>query len=170
DAELGTAGAGRIPLQLLAFDPDAAKQLLWFRSGLAGESFDTIAQQLGRPTDQIGKPLPGQPQRFSLWANVETALPNTTVWARLRDADGRYQLFQLGTLDFTGWHQLSGALSAIGGSPAFPVRLVAIVMTEPGSQLQGKPEPIYFDDFSVTQPDGSTQVVDDFEQSSDWRP
>ncbi len=170
DAELGTPGVGRIPLQLLAFDPQAAKQLLWFRSGLAGETLDTIAQQLGRPTEQIGKPLPGQPASFSLWANIEAPLPNTTVWARLRDANGHYQLFQLGSLDFSGWHQLGGPLNGIGGAPAFPVNLVAIVMTEPGSQLQGKPAPIYFDDFSVTQPDGSTQVVDDFEQASDWRP
>jgi len=170
DVELGTAGAGRVPLQLLAFDPDAARQMLWFRNGLAGESLDAIAGQLGKPTAQIGKPLPGQPVSFSLWAKMQSPQPNTTVWARLRDANGEYQLFQLGTLDFTGWQQLTGKLSNVGSAPAFPASLVAIVMTEPGSQLQGKPEPVYFDDFSVAQPDGTSQVVEDFEQSTDWRP
>jgi len=170
DAELGTPGAGRVPLQLLAFDPSAARQMLWFRGGLAGESLDTITEQLGKPTAQIGKPLPGQPVSFSLWANVQAPQSNTTVWARLRDANGEYQLYELGSLDFTGWRQLSGKLSRVGTAPAFPASLVAIVMTEPGSQLQGKPQPVYFDDFSVTQPDGSSQAVEDFEQSNDWRP
>jgi hypothetical protein len=170
DVELGTPGAGRVPLQLLAFDPDAARQLLWFRNGLAGEPLATITEQLGKSTAQIGKPLPGQPVSFGLWANVQSPQPNTTVWARVRDATGAYQLYQIGTLDFSGWQQLTGKLSNAGGAPAFPVSLVAIVMTEPGNQLQGKPEPVYFDDFSVTQPDGTAQVVEDFEQTSDWRP
>lgn len=168
DADFGTAGTARDQLRLLALDPAAGRSMLWYRPGLSHDSLDTLMSDLGLPTQEIGKPVPGEPVSISLWANPTLARENVTAWARFRQADGRYEMYELGKLDFTGWRQMTAQLNTVGARPAFPVSLVAIVLTQPSSQLNAKRDPAYFDDVSVTQADGQTQAIEDFEGLSGW--
>jgi FtsX-like permease family len=168
DIDFGSAGSTRDKVQMLALDPAAGRSMLWYRPGLSRDSLDTLMNDLGTPTDQIGKPVPGEPVSFTLWANPTLAREQTTAWARFRGADGRYEMYELGKLDFTGWRQITAQLNSVGTRPSFPISLVAIVLTQPASGFATKRDPTYFDDLSVTQADGSESIVDNFENSFSW--
>ena len=168
DVDFGTAGTTREQVQMLALDPAAARTMLWYRPGLSHDSLPTLMSDLGLPTQQIGKPVAGSPVSFSVWVNPSLARDNTTTWARFREATGHYEMYELGKLDFTGWRQMTAQLNTVGTPPAFPISLVSIVMTQPASALNAKRDPVYFDDMSVTQADGTTQTVEDFEGLNTW--
>ncbi|HZU76754.1 MAG TPA: ABC transporter permease, partial [Dehalococcoidia bacterium] len=162
------AGATNESLQVLALDPQAARSMLWYRKGLSKDSLDTLMNDLGTPSQQIGIPLPGQPAQFTAWVNPTAPLENATVWARFRDADGHYKMYELGKLNFTGWQQMTAQIGGNLDTPKFPIALVSIVLSEPSNFLVVKRQPIYFDDFAAVQPDGTSQVVEDFEGLDRW--
>ncbi len=168
DVDFGTAGTTRDKVQMLALDPVAGRSMLWYRQGLSHGSLDTLLSDLGQPTQPIGESVPGEPVSFSLWANPTLARDQMTAWARFRDADGLYEMYELGKLDFTGWRQLSAQLNTVGNRPKFPISLVSLVLTQPPNGISSKRDPTYFDDFSVTQQDGRIDPIDDFEGVGIW--
>ncbi|MHB8574302.1 MAG: ABC transporter permease [Dehalococcoidia bacterium] len=167
-AEVAAAGTNRIQIQVLGIDPAAGRSMLWYRPGLSHDSLDTLMADLGSTEQQIGKPVPGEPVSFSLWANPVIQREGLTAWARFRDAGGHYQMYELGKLDFTGWQQMTARLNTVGTRPLFPISLVSIVLTQGVSALAGKGDPIYFDDFTVAAADGHSDLIEDFENSSSW--
>lgn len=167
-AQVASAGDFHDTVNVLAADPDAARSMLWYRPGLSHDSLDALMSDLGSPTQPIGKAVPGEPVSLSLWANPLTARENLTAWARFRQADGRYEMYELGKLDFTGWRQMTAQLNSVGTRPKFPISLVAIVLTQPASGSGVGAKPVYFDDVSVQQTDGSAATVEDFEGLAGW--
>src|SRR5213078_1624136 len=100
------------PVPVLALDPAAAPDLVWFRSDFAGEDEAKLLRNVfGSPAGGDGIQLPGEPVAVSGWVSPTQARPGTTLWARTRDSRGLFRLHELGTLDYTVYRQLSVPLS-----------------------------------------------------------
>src|SRR5438067_991041 len=74
------------PVPVLALDPAAAPDLVWFRSDFAGEDEAKLLRNVfGSPAGGDGIQLPGEPVAVSVWVSPTQARPGTTLWARTRD-------------------------------------------------------------------------------------
>jgi ABC-type lipoprotein release transport system permease subunit len=165
--QLATPGDSRADMQVLGVDPDAAADLLWFRSDLADVPLRDLLAPLRGPAP-FGRPLPGAPTTLSVWVNPVEARDLTTLYARVRDVNGTLSTVELGKLDFTGWRQLTGQLTGeFRPVLAPPVSLVSIIGSIPANVNIRQTAPIYLDDITVNGPDGE-QVVEDFESTVRW--
>ncbi len=162
-----TPGALRQDISLLAIDPEAAPDLLWFRADFARAPLAELLAPLRGPAP-AGRPLPGVPTAVRVWVNPTQPRESVTMWVRVRDARGTTVMAELGKLDFAGWRQLRAALTG----PAMPelrppLALVSIVFSEPANVTVAQAPPIYLDDIAVEEAGGET-VVEDFEGVVRW--
>jgi cell division protein FtsX len=163
-----TPGAVRQDIALLALDPEAAPDLLWFREDFARVSLAQLLAPLRGPAPP-GRPLPGAPTAVRVWVNPMQPRESVTMWVRVRDARGTTVMAELGKLDFAGWRQLRAALTG----PSLPelqppLFLLSIVFSEPSNIPVSQPAPIYLDDIAVEEA-GRETVVEDFEGVVRWQ-
>jgi hypothetical protein len=167
-AGVGQTGPG---FQLLGVEPTAASRLLWSRPGLGPQPLPVMLEDL-RASGSAGIAVPGRPVSFSIWANPTLARQGTTVWARFLDGNGQYEQYELGLLNFTGWHKLTASLMPKIGdqveTPAYPLTLASVIFTEASNMIGTQSSPVYLDDFSVADAAGHDQVIEDFEGSTPW--
>lgn len=168
-ATLAVPGQARTSLQVLAVDPKAARDMLWFREDFADKPLDALISGLSLAGELKGRRLPGDPAFISIWVNTAEARDQINVWARLRDSKGTYALVELGSLDGTGWRELRGSVRSTGGfAPSAPLSVVAIVFTQPANRPNLTNAPIYFDDLAAVDGTGQVTVVESFEGQSQW--
>lgn len=167
------AGVGQTgpPFQLLGVEPTAASRLLWSRPGLSPQPLPAMLDDL-RASGSAGIAIPGQPAAFSIWANPTVVRPGTTAWVRFLDGNGHEEQYELGVLNFTGWHKLTASLMPKVGDqiemPVYPLTLSSVIFTEASNMIGTQSNPVYLDDFSATDAAGKEQVVEDFEGSTPW--
>ena len=169
-AQLGTTGASGAEFQLLAVDPAAARDMLWFRDDFADVPFRTLTGAIAGQPAQIGRSLPGTPLTISAWVKGDQTHATITIWARVRDGNGLYQLVELGNGD-TGkqWKQLTGSVAArFGSNPVAPFTVVAVLFTEPSNRPNQPFSPLLVDDVTVDPGNGQAVMVEDFEQGGHW--
>lgn len=163
-----TPGSGRQEISVLAVDPDAAAEMLWFRDDLAPESLKDLMAHVRGPAPR-GKPLPDGATAISLWANPTEPRESTTMWVRVRDSQGVTRMFELGKLEFSGWRQLRAELfGGLGAQLTPPLTLVSVVLSEPSNVNAIRPSPLYLDDITAEGAAGGAVVLDDFEGSLAW--
>ncbi len=163
-----TPGAVRQDITLLALDPEATADLLWFREDLARAPLPALLAPLRGPAPP-GRPLPGAPTAVRVWVNPTQPRESVTMWVRVRDARGTTVMVELGKLDFAGWRQLRAPL--VGPFlPELqpPLALVSIVFSEPSNVPVAQTPPIYLDDIAVEEA-GRETVVEDFEGVVRWQ-
>lgn len=162
-----TPGAVRQDVSLLAIDPEATPDLLWFRADFARAPLAELLAPLRGPAPP-GRPLPGAPTAVRVWVNPTQPRESVTMWVRVRDARGTTVMAELGKLDFAGWRQLRAALTG-PYMPELrpPLALVSIVFSEPANVTVAQAPPIYLDDIAVEEA-GRETVVEDFEGVVRW--
>lgn len=165
---LATSGSGGTQVNVLAVDPTAAERLLWFRGDFAERSLRELMLAIAGPATLPGVRLPSDAEAVSLWVNSTITRENVTLWARVRDASGRYALIELGKLDRTGWRELRGSLGGRSEALEPPVEVVALLMTEPPNQFNASDAPLELDDLGAVRPDGSVTVAERFEGGVPW--
>src|SRR6202158_4242395 len=100
-------GSSRQPgedVPALAVDPYTFKSVVWTRPDLASSPLPDLVQSLA-DRETGGLVIPANAKTLSIW--VYGAAPRGTLSAHLSDAHGRPIHADFGTLDFTGWKQLS---------------------------------------------------------------
>ncbi|MGH2633438.1 MAG: FtsX-like permease family protein, partial [Tepidiformaceae bacterium] len=151
-AQAGSAAPGSITqsFQLIGVDPAAVSKMLWWRSDFSSKSLPDLMATLAAPAVVPGKPLPGNPTGISMWAKGDSTLAQVTIWARVRDATGRYTVVLLGQGDTGGeWKQLSAPIAPLSGGPLqAPITLVSIAMTLPNNGFVLPFTPVLVDDIS----------------------
>ena len=162
-----TPGAVRQDVSLLAIDPEATPDLLWFRADFARAPLAELLAPLRGPAPP-GRPLPGAPTAVRVWVNPTQPRESVTMWVRVRDARGTTVMAELGKLDFAGWRQLRAALTG-PYMPELrpPLALVSIVFSEPANVTVTQAPPIYLDDIAVEE-GGRETVIEDFEGVVRW--
>lgn len=169
NGRLATPGGSSRDVQILGVDPAAVGDMLWFREDFAQRPLPDLLAELGTAGGLRGKPLPGNPDRISVWVDPGAGRDNMTLWARVRDSQGRFALLEFGKLDFQGWRQLSTPIRPeFGTALEGPLTLSAVVLTEPSTVVNTSAAPVFIDDISVTDAGGAERSVEDFEGTVEW--
>lgn len=170
DGQVAAAGTGGQLFQLLAVDPQPARDMLWSRADLADGSLAELLDRIASDPAAPGRALPGKPAAISVWLNGGEQMASVTVWARIRDAKGQYALAELGEADTSRqWKRMTASLAGkFSDEPAYPFTLAAILLSEPGGRFGVAYPPLYVDDITVADSGGTVAVVDDFEGPQRW--
>ncbi len=169
----GSLGLGPLPIfgngiGVLGIDPEAAPSLLWFRDDFADEPLGSLLRHAqGSPSGGSGMVLPGEPVAVSVWVNPSPARDASTLWLRSVDAAGTFRLHELGTIDYTGYRQLTARLSKLDDIH-YPIALAGLVITQPANMTDATRGGLFFDDVSVVDESGAETVVEDFEGPFRW--
>ncbi len=169
---IATAGPAGQDFQLLAVDPPAVADMLWFRPDFADRTLQSLLFELGSTIPTPGKALPGKPTTISVWVKGDAKLSSLTLWGKVRDADGDFILTEFGELNTQGeWRQLTApATDKYKEKLAYPLTLVSLLISEPTNRFGPAYPPLFMDDFSVTDGNGTATSFDDFEAGFRWAP
>lgn len=159
----GTAGiSGRI-FQVLGVDPDKAATMLWFRDDFADRSLRELMATLGAPEPLRGRPLPAGTTGIRLSVNLPETNAQMTLWSRVKDRNGNYQMLDMGRLEGEGWREYSTEIRrSYEGALPEPLTLVSLVITEPSNRYNAAQLNILFDNL-VAIADGTETVIDAFD-------
>lgn len=164
------AGTTGRTFQVLGVDPDVAPSLLWSRSDFSSVSLHQLLGRLGAPAPLRGKSLPAGTTGISIQVNSSDQRAVQTLWARIADRDQNYQMVELGKLEGSGWHELTGQIRRnFEGELPEPLTLMSIVITEPSSRFNAQDLTFLFDDVSAITPAGK-QLIEGFEGGNNWQP
>ncbi len=158
----GNAGNTGREINILGVDPTDAAAMLYSRDDFADESLQSLLFRLQGAEQLLGLPLPEGTQSVTMWVNSKVPRPDTSLWVRVRDANGNHRLFPFGKLETTGWIQMQADLSTSTYTLAEPATVVGIIMTEPPSRFNTFADPVLMDDLTAVGP-GVSEVIDDFE-------
>lgn len=112
DSAILLDGLPGVSADLLAIDPDAMSDLVWFREDFADKDLPELLQALQplalSPLDLVndsalGIAIPGDAQRLGIWVESSNVIrdnlnPGLTLWARVYDAGGRFHNLQFGDI------------------------------------------------------------------------
>ena len=165
---LGPIRAFGEELEVLGVDPETAEDLLSFRPDFADESLATLMNRIqGSRAAGSGLVLMGEPTAVSVWANPTQERPSSTLWVRTVDAESTYRLHELGALDYSGgYRKLETAFDPRAGV-AYPLSIVALLITQPGSGSDPATGSLLLDDLAISLA-GEEMVVEDFEGQFRW--
>lgn len=164
---LAGAGSGGQSVQLLAVDPAAAATMLWFRGDLAKQTLPELMGHLGGVPASVGRALPADSERVSVWLNSGATRTGVTAWIRVLDARGVTRMLELGTLDAQGWRNLATALPS-AEDMARPLSITSILFTGPPNVFALSAAPVYIDDITAVSATGKITGIEDFEQGVGW--
>ncbi len=149
--------------------PGAAGDLIWWRDDFADRPLEALIDRVDSGEILRGVPVPPGSTGFSVWVNPAIERPNVTLWARVRGASGRHDLFPFGKLDFRGWRELSAPIETAGFRPLeAPLSLVGLILTEPSNQFNASDDPVYLDDLSAVDASGAASLLEGFEGVVRW--
>ncbi len=161
------------PFNLLAVDPEHLSQVTWYREDFSEKSVSELMETLAadEPLEQ-GLVLPNGTNAIGVWVNPQERNPYAKIFARIKDGQGRYTDFEIGTTNSTGWQYLETDITASGtGSPPhYPLNLSCIYIEPQRSRdFGGSVGGIYFDDLQVKDSSSSLPIIiEDFEDISEW--
>lgn len=185
-ASLLTRGISTSSVSILAVDVNNFHHVAWYRPDFGGgksleELIAPLASSPSSPSPRNGgMTLPDDATGLALWVHPDRAHPQSTLVARLQDADGLYFDVFLGELGFRGWQRLEAELSpiptrrpprrseaSVSQGPALkpPISLLALRVsrrrgfTEPGALFLGQ--------LAVLTPGGG-RVLTDFQTPDGW--
>jgi ABC-type lipoprotein release transport system permease subunit len=161
------------PFNLLAVDPDNLSQITWYREDFSDKSITELMDILAtdEPSEQ-GLVLPDGANTIGLWVYPQERNPYAKVSARIKDGQGRYNDYEIGTTNSAGWQYLETKITALGtdSPPPSPLNLSCIYIEPQRSRdFGGSASGLYFDNLQVKCPSSSTPVIiEDFEEISKW--
>src|SRR5690606_6309765 len=121
-------------------DPLSTPELVWFRDDFANEELRSLLLRLvGSPTTQHGIPVPGEATSISLAVNPIEPRPAATIWARTMDANNVFRFHQFGSIDFTGYREMTAPIAGPRLGIAYPISVVGIMITQAGTINQQTP-------------------------------
>ena len=180
-------GHAGVPALLMAADPQAMAQAVWFRDDFADATLPELAALVrttrdALPGERYGVPLPLGLERIGVWLEVgdlreRDLQADINVWARLADDKGRYRNVALGGISgrsgnaAAGWRFFAGDL---------PERLLdadrkwslAAIFFSTSSFVKVTAGRIHLDDFTAFGPSlpAGGEVVENFDTPREWTP
>ena len=179
-----TGGQLDFQAQLLAASPQDLAQAAWFREDFSSSTLPQLTDRIGSLSeeDPPGVPLPAGADRVAVW--IETSFlsgveleANINVWAKLRDAEGRFENVSVGSFSSIGdgdagnWRLLAGDLSQRMANADTEWTVAAIFFTT-STFARISSGTVHLDDLTAFGPSLPAEglVVDGFETTSRWRP
>ncbi len=171
DIQTGTTGAQAQSVEMLAVDPLPMSDIIYTRDDYADEPVTSLLMNLQGAPEYSGIELPAETETVSVWVNSIADRDNITLWARVRDDEGRTEHYELGKLESQGWTQLEANIrDGAGRALEEPVSLTGLIFTEPPNRFNTSPEPLYLADLAATDGTGEETLLEAFDGSRDWSP
>ena len=152
---------------ILALEPKAAVDMMWFREDLSLMSFEELIETIDVPPVGRGVSIPPETETLRVWVRLGPGETDQSLWLRIRDGDGRY--FTAGGIemppDETPWTpiDIDFQQEIVNFGAAEPYSLHSIVMSEPFGLFTSEPATVYYDAVTAIQPDGRELIIEDFE-------
>ena len=163
---IGTSSA----VTLLAIEPKAAIDMMWFREDLSLLTFEELISTIDVPPVGRGVGIPEETETLRIWVDMGEGESDQSLWFRIRDGDGRYRT--AGGIEMpepgSGWTAVDIDFQAeiVGSGATAPYALHSIVMSEPFGLFASEPATIRYDAITAIQPDGRELIVEDFENGN----
>jgi len=170
----GVVGAlfSQVDFTIFAIDPESFQRVAWYRDDFSEKSLPELTALLAmdQPVGE-GLNLPYDTESLGIWVRPIEQGPELRIFAKIKDGNGRYTDYELGSITSNEWQYLEINLTDTGTYPVSnpSSTLHSIYARLGGSEFQEPPRGVYFDDLQA-QVAFSTEpvVIEDFEDVRDW--
>ena len=170
DGAIATPNSSDPEVAVLAVS-EGVGDLLWWRDDFADQPLENLLSRVDNREILQGIPITQGAVELSVWVNPALERPSVTLWARVRDASGRHELLPFAKLEFRGWQELRAPIESSGFRPLEePLSLIALILTEPMNQFNASDEPVFIDDLSEVDGNGTLNLLEGFEGLVSWEP
>ncbi len=153
---------------MLAVEGETFDDVAWFRDDFSSRPFESLLKSLivSDPPPGI---LLGEDARFiRVRLKPDQPRPSVRVTARVKDVNGWYKNYPLGTLESGEWVELETTLT----QPDVPLTLISVAVSEiggGGDVLRSLQEgSILVDGISITTDGGDTRTIENFDDVEEW--
>ena len=163
----GRSAGDSVSVGLLAIDPAAARDMLWYRGDFSELSYEELLDAIDAPPVGRGVPIPEDTVTIRVWVDVAPGDADQTLWLRIRDGRGLYRT--AGGIPMpapgSGWTPVDVDFAAQipGGGAVPPFTLHSIQFSEPYGIFVAEPVVVRFDAVTAIDADGRGLVIEDFE-------
>ena len=163
---------GSDSITVLGIDTDQFEQSAWYRDDFSESSLSKISDTL-QDTDTKGIELPDRSRSFGVLVKSDKSRPTTVLVARMKDKNGRYLSYDLGSLDSGGWTlkqvEIFGNRGRFQVLPARPLTLISIGIVETIPQKKLTSGSILIDSVRVRLSTGEVVNLEDFRDINGWQ-
>jgi len=163
---------GSDSITVLGIDTDQFEQSAWYRDDFSESSLSKISDTL-QDTDTKGIELPDRSRSFGVLVKSDKSRPTTVLVARMKDKNGRYLSYDLGSLDSGGWTlkqvEIFGNRGRFQVFPARPLTLMSIGIVETNPQKKLTSGSILIDSVRVRLATGEVVNLEDFRDINGWQ-
>ena len=158
---------------MFATDPKPFSEVAWLRRDFSDEPIPDLLASLKHQNPPQGIDLPPDSRALGVVLKPDRPQPTVRVVARVKDANGRYASYRLGTLNSGQWSLMETAAGGGGRRSALqasvpPLSLVSIAIEQTDFNQVLQPGSLLIDYVQVTLANGVVQVVEPFDDVSGW--
>ena len=156
-------------MEVLAIESRFA-YITWYRGDFSSRPVNELVADLRPGTAPRALLVPDGASVLGLWVKVDEEMPRAalSLWVVLEDATGALRTLVMGEIfPSAEWVHLRAELPELLSRPA---RVVSVQISEPGYGAVHTPGFIVVDHIHAEYPDGSVEVIEDFEGPIEWAP
>lgn len=159
---------------MLGMDGESFKEVAFFRDDFSDKPMEDLLASLAQPEPPQGIELPMNSTAIRVRVRPDRPHPTVVVDARIRDANGRYLTYPLGSLASFDWQVLESQLDRPRGSrrqpllPVHPLTLVSLSVHEARGTSTLRAGSMTIDEISVTTIKAESLTVEPFDDVAEW--
>ncbi|HJO82349.1 MAG: hypothetical protein QGG34_10760 [SAR202 cluster bacterium] len=158
---------------ILGVDTETFTDVAWFREDFADESIERLMDTMASRDETGGIELPDDSRALEILVKADRPNPTIQLAARLRDANGRFFTYGLGSLETSNWRLMSSSLFEgrrvrFALFPTRPLTLVAIALGEMHPQGTLRSGSLLIDTVRVRRSTGDVVVLDTLGDVAGW--
>ena len=160
---------------MFAADQSSLAEIAWFRDDFADRPLEELLPGLVSTTIPQGISLPESARTLGVVLKADRPHPSIAVTARVKDANGRYFTYFLGSLTSADWVSMDARLSRVRGPgftsrllPVPPLDLASISFHEVNALIRLAAGAAIIDQIHVGTNAGEIKVIESFDDTAAW--
>ena len=160
---------------MLGIAGESFKEVAWFRDDFSDKPIEDLLASLAQPEPPQGIELPMNSTALGVRVRPDRPHPSVVVDARIRDTNGRYFTYPLGSLASFDWQVLETQLDRPQGSrrrpplqPVQPLTLVSLSVHEARGTSRLRAGSMTIDEISVRTIKAESLTVEPFDDVAEW--
>ena len=160
---------------MFAVEGDKIKDMGWFRDDFSDTAMQSMLAALGPQDLPVGLQLPTEATAIGATVKADRPHPSVAVAARIRDSNGRYFSYVLGSLGDGQWKSLEAPLERTNRYqphrvlvPITPLTLVSLTLYETNARNRLRAGSMIIDEIHARMPGGEVRVLEPFDSVTGW--
>jgi len=160
---------------MIGMDGEVINEIGWFRSDFSDEPMAQLLTSLDHPEPPVGILLPEGATTIGVRVKADRPHPSVAVAVRLKDANDRYFTYTLGNLTTSNWIDMETNIRRVSRfrsrsplQPEHPITLTSLAVHEVIGRNRLRAGSITIDQISAKTPGGEVQVIESFNDTSEW--